>query len=98
MTDLAKRMSRGQDLSLKVGRVLQTRINLANEKFSASAQSAAKELTQLAGAGLTPWNFWSYGVDAAQRAILFWDALRQRGNQFVERAQQGLTPVLRFAY
>ncbi|HYX67094.1 MAG TPA: DUF3141 domain-containing protein [Burkholderiales bacterium] len=98
MTDLAKRMSRGQDLSLKVGRVLQTRLNLANEKFSASAQAAAKELTGLANAALTPWNFWSYGVDAAQRAILFWDALRQRGNQFVERAQQGLPPVLRFDY
>ena len=26
-----------------------------------------------------------YGVDAAQRAILFWDVMRQRGNQFLKR-------------
>ena len=39
-----------------------------------------------------------YGVDFAQRSILFWDALRQRGNNFVEHERQGLPPVLRFDY
>ena len=39
-----------------------------------------------------------YGVDFAQRSILFWDTLRQRGNNFVEHERQGLPPVLRFDY
>ena len=25
-----------------------------------------------------------YGIDAAQRSVLFWDVLRQRGNQYRE--------------
>ena len=32
-----------------------------------------------------PTRFWTdavdYAIDAAQRSVLFWDALRQRGNQ-----------------
>ena len=34
----------------------------------------------------------------AQRSILFWDTLRQRGNNFVEHTRQGLPPVLHFDY
>jgi pimeloyl-ACP methyl ester carboxylesterase len=30
--------------------------------------------------------------------VLFWDTLRQRGNNFVEHERQGLPPVLRFDY
>ncbi len=33
-----------------------------------------------------------------QRAILFWDTLRQWGNNFVESTMQGLKPVLHFGY
>ncbi|MGH8666628.1 MAG: DUF3141 domain-containing protein, partial [Burkholderiales bacterium] len=45
------------------------------------------------------WTAWSrYGVDVAQRSILFWDTLRQRGNNFIEHTRQGLPPVLNFEY
>ena len=45
------------------------------------------------------WTDWySYAVDAAQRSILFWDTIRQRGNNFVEHTQAGLPPVLHFDY
>ena len=37
-----------------------------------------------------------YVVDAAQRAILFWDAMRQAGNSFVEHEKEGCPPVLVF--
>ena len=33
-----------------------------------------------------------------QRSILFWDTIRQRGNNFVEQSREGLAPVLHFAY
>jgi pimeloyl-ACP methyl ester carboxylesterase len=39
-----------------------------------------------------------YLVDAAQRCILFWDTLRQRGNQYLEHLAQGQPPVLIFDY
>ncbi|PXF29084.1 poly(3-hydroxybutyrate) depolymerase [Pokkaliibacter plantistimulans] len=39
-----------------------------------------------------------YGVDLAQRTVLFWDILRQRGNNFIEHERQGLPPVLHFDY
>ncbi len=36
---------------------------------------------------LNPWKWaqdcWDYTVDAAQRSVLFWDTLRQRGDNFV---------------
>lgn len=37
-----------------------------------------------------------YMVDASQRAILFWDVMRQRGNQYREHAAQTVPHVLDF--
>jgi pimeloyl-ACP methyl ester carboxylesterase len=45
-----------------------------------------------------PWSSSQYALDAVQRSILFWDTLRERGNEFVERAWRGLEPVLHFDY
>jgi len=42
---------------------------------------------------------WSeYLVDSVQRAVLFWDVLRQRGNNFPEDSARGEPPVLIFGY
>jgi hypothetical protein len=41
---------------------------------------------------------WSYGVDAMQRSIFFWDLLRKRGNNYVEHCANGQPPVLVFDY
>ena len=38
----------------------------------------------------------AYAVDAAQRALLFWDTMRQAGNTFIEHEQAGCPPVLVF--
>ena len=45
-----------------------------------------------------PGAFQHYAVDAIQRAILFWDTIRQRGDNFIERASKGSEPVLHFDY
>ncbi len=42
--------------------------------------------------------FADYLIDAAQRNILFWDALRQRANNMLEHERQGLPPLLNFKY
>ena len=55
--------------------------------------------------GAWPWPTWdaardatSYLVDAWQRAILTWDMLRERGNQYLEHERSNKPPVLAFEY
>ena len=44
-------------------------------------------------------NAWfDYAIDTAQRSILFWDAMRQRGNIFLQHRAQGEPPILDFTY
>ena len=39
-----------------------------------------------------------YLIDCAQRAVIFWDTLRQRGNNYLEHVQKGQPPVLHFKH
>ena len=39
-----------------------------------------------------------YGIDALQRGILFWDVLRQRGDNYLEAESNGTPPVIGFRY
>jgi Protein of unknown function (DUF3141) len=39
-----------------------------------------------------------YGTDLMQRSVLFWDVMRQRGNQYIEHVEQGNPPVLDFEH
>ena len=55
--------------------------------------------------GAWPWPTWEaareateYFVDAWQRAILTWDVLRERGNQYLEHERSNKPPVLAFDY
>lgn len=41
---------------------------------------------------------WAYGLDAWQRAILFWDTLRERANDMLEREASGAPDVLAFRH
>jgi Protein of unknown function (DUF3141) len=41
-------------------------------------------------------DFLEYTVDAAQRSILFWDTLRQRGNEYLHHNAAGKPPLLKF--
>ncbi|CAG2136602.1 hypothetical protein LMG31506_01690 [Cupriavidus yeoncheonensis] len=99
--DAGKKLAHAREVGLKTGVVLQKRLQHAQEVFSQRAQEAmADEATTPAGwmAAADPTNYYAYAVDGMQRAILFWDTIRQRGNNFVENAVQGLKPVLHFEY
>ena len=89
-------------MSAKVAQVLQTRTKLALERFNERAQQAREQVAGLTTNPTLLPQLWAdgarYGVDFAQRSILFWDMLRQRGNNFVEHERKGLPPVLRFDY
>ncbi|TDN57788.1 DUF3141 domain-containing protein [Paraburkholderia sp. BL10I2N1] len=102
--DAGTQLARSREIGEKITRVLQKRTKGAQEHFTERAKTAlnggpggAAALPALM-ASLTPWNAWNYAVDAAQRTVLFWDALRERGNEFVERSAEGLKPVLHFDY
>jgi pimeloyl-ACP methyl ester carboxylesterase len=103
MTDAAKMLSESHDVSAKVAQVLQTRTKLAFEHFNERVRKAC----DTKGVGVTtnpmlPWQIVAgsaqYAVDFAQRSVLLWDTLRQRGNNFLEHERQGLPPVLHFDY
>ncbi len=51
---------------------------------------------------MTPWELWAqgygYAVDLAQRSVLYWDTLRQRGNNYREHKRRGQPPLLHFDY
>lgn len=103
MTDIGKQLSRSHDIATKVTQVLQKRANAARRRFTERVQEAyTKQLAELVSKPMSPWealNEWSrYGVDFAQRSVLFWDTLRQRGKQYLEHERQGLPPVLHFEY
>ena len=102
MSNLARKFSQSHDVSPKVAQLLQKRTSLALARFNKLAQQAREQVAGLTANPALLSQLWAsgarYGVDFAQRSILFYDTLRQRGNNFVEHERQGLPPVLRFDY
>jgi pimeloyl-ACP methyl ester carboxylesterase len=99
--DTAKQLARSQDISTKVSLVFQKRAKLAQERFVERLKKAYGD-NATADKVSTPWDAWAgwydYATDFAQRSILFWDTLRQRGNNYVEHTAEGMPPVLHFNY
>jgi len=103
MTDPTRQLSKSQDLAAKISHVFQTRAKLAQERFTERVREAYEQhVAGLMARPMSPWDIWTggvrYAVDFAQRSVLLWDTLRQRGNNFVEHTRAGLPPVLHFDY
>ncbi len=103
MTKSAKQLSDSHEVSAKVTQLLQTRTKLALERYSGRVKEAVEPALGAAMAQpVLPWQIAAdaaqYAVDFAQRSVLLWDTLRQRGNNFLEHERQGLPPVLHFDY
>jgi len=103
MTTSARQLCDSHDVSAKVTKLVQTRTKLALDRYNervkkayqravGAVQSNPVAVSQLSGGPA------QYAVDFVQRSILFWDTLRQRGNNFLEHERQGLPPVLHFDY
>jgi len=93
--DIGEKLSRSVELSERITPVLQSRLQTATERFQERVQKATQGV-QPAAAGWSAWP--QYALDCAQRAVIFWDTLRQRGNNYLEHVQQGQPPVLHFKY
>src|SRR5262245_21799154 len=103
MNDPTRHLSRSAGLGAKVTSLLQKRLAIAREQFQERVRAAHAAHGPDSAVGPTmPWDLWTgaadYAVDWAQRSVLFWDTLRQRGNNFVEHTRAGLPPVLHFRY
>jgi pimeloyl-ACP methyl ester carboxylesterase len=97
MSDFAGTASDLFQLGSKIARLYTHRVLAAQNAFLSSARAATAEAltAEPAGAGLA-WA--AYATDWLQRCALFWDTLRQRGNNFVEHERAGKPPVLDFDY
>lgn len=101
MKDVGTQAVLAQRTAEKVAQVYTARVRHAVEQYQQKAAAAAGGLDAVAWP-LSPLDLfkqWTeYATDAAQRSVLFWDALRQRGNQWLAHEQAGKPPVLHFEY
>jgi pimeloyl-ACP methyl ester carboxylesterase len=102
MKDFDTRVARAQRLSAAAGVLYGRRVREASEAWRAKVQQAFDAAATDAARPATPLELWrdwtAYATDAAQRATLYWDTLRQRGNQWLAHERAGKPPVLEFDY
>ena len=104
MPNLNQTIDRSLSISRGVATVLQRR---GREAFAAYATRVRNAQATYVGpsipaGGMDPRqiyrDWWEYGVDFAQRSVLFWDTIRQRGNNWIEHEAAGKPPVLAYRY
>ncbi len=102
MADLNRTIDRSIRISRSVTDLLQRRLRAAGERYVERVRGAQARYMEEIAAPKTPYEFarqWSeYMIDAAQRSVLYWDTLRQRGNQWLEHEAAGKPPVLDYRY
>ena len=94
-TDLSQRLTSAYDVSAKAAALLQRRLKTANERYTERLAGIHKKFPPQAA---SLWDAWRYAADAFQRGILFWDTLRQRGNNYLEHERAGKPPLLVFEH
>lgn len=86
----------------KIAEVFQGRSQAATTRLCECLQKSADEIMALPMSSMAdPWNWKAcqdYAIDLMQRSVLFWDVLRQRGDNFLEHEGAGQPPVLHFKY
>ena len=87
MSNLPRQLSQSHDVSAKVAQLLQTRTRLALARSNERAQQARAQVAGLTTSPTLLWELWAggarCGVDFAERFIILWNALRQRGNKYL---------------
>ncbi len=101
MTDLKKSGADLRQLSGKISRLYTRRVLTAQNEFASSLMKDA--IDAVAGLPLSEptvaWREWpAYVIDSIQRGVLFWDTIRQRGNNFLDHERAGKPPLLVYDY
>jgi pimeloyl-ACP methyl ester carboxylesterase len=101
MSDFTKTATDLFQLGSKIGHLYTKRMLAAQNAFLSCAQEAAGLAMTAVTAG-SPAGAWqagaTYVADTLQRGILFWDTLRQRGNNFLAHERAGKPPLLVYDY
>ncbi len=100
MNDLNQTIDRAGEISRQVAGLLDRRLRAASERFARHMQVAAAHLaSQPLRQPLDVWrDTVGYAIDAAQRSLLFWDTLRQRGNDWIAHERAGKPPLLHYEW
>ncbi len=102
MADVHRTIDRSIRISRTVADVLQRRFRAAGERYAGRVRDANAAYLASYVAPKTPFEmgrqWWEYSIDAAQRSVLYWDTLRQRGNQWLDHENAGKPPVLDYRY
>lgn len=84
----------------KFTEVYQERCTGAVQRYADAVKAASEPLLERPACPVTPFAFWrdatDYWLDFTQRSILYWDTLRQRGNNWIEHEKAGKPPLLDF--
>jgi len=100
--DNGKNLAKSMDVTAKVAQLYQNRVRKAVEHYDERVKNVRDDYMLGVAAVTSPLDVmrdWSsYAIDSMQRGILFLDAMRQRGNQYLEHTRAGLPPVLNFDY
>ena len=98
MTDLNTTIGRASQISRSVADTFERRLRAALERYATRMKGAAMAAVVPPGKLKTPLDLWQdawqYGLDSAQRSVLFWDTLRQRGNNYLAHEAAGKPPLL----
>ncbi|WP_201274072.1 DUF3141 domain-containing protein [Microvirga brassicacearum] len=95
MTELASAQT-------KVAQVYQERCTNALQRYLDAVNAASAPSSKDSIHAMSPPELWrdagAYWLDFTQRSILFWDTLRQRGNNWLEHEKAGKPPLLDFEW
>jgi pimeloyl-ACP methyl ester carboxylesterase len=84
----------------KFAEVYQERCTSAVQRYIDAVKAASTPWLDGTARPVGPLDFWrdasAYWLDVTQRSILFWDTLRQRGNNWLEHEKAGKPPLLDF--
>ena len=100
MADLNRTIDRATTISRDVAVLLDRRGKEAWAAYRERVQNAHSDYLQHLGVTKAPWELWQdaadYAGDAIQRLALFWDTLRQRGNNHIEHERARKPPLLAY--
>lgn len=89
-------------LQEKVTEVYQERLAAAMQRYADTIGAAGNAWLEAGAHPASPIDLWrdasTYWLDFAQRSVLFWDTLRQRGNNWIEHEKAGKPPLLHFQW
>jgi len=104
MPNLNQTIDRSLQISRSVASVFERRIRAASEAYAARIRQARDTYASATApsGNLNPQHafqqWFEYGIDFAQRSVLFFDTLRIRGNNWIAHEEAGKPPVLAYQY